>query len=293
MTVRRLAALLLAVAPALVALAAPALAAPAGAAGAPSAVVHPAVADAEEDGPRVAADGAAGWVAEGYYLVRATGSVWYVDPAADAAYTLTFQEWAEDGFPAPQPAPTDYVRYPWSPGISAVTFFGPERDQWAWDHLDLGQWLRAGAPAPRSAGWVEGSDFYTFGQVWTIHGWAPAEGFVQDPSGVRHKLTLAQWRDAGEPDLRLRHDRVVQVGWGGVALPELLLVDGAGHRVMTWTDWAAEDFPRPTREGRVPGDSVWRHAGLPVIYYSNAARTVPLEHLHWVFFLGSPAPEVR
>ncbi len=93
-----------------------------------------------------------------YYTTKYDGSVWAVTPATIAA--LSFAEWQALGFPTPLPAPTDYVKYPWSPTLYAVTFFGQEESRWVWKELTFVDWQRAGTRAPRNAGWIKGSVYY-------------------------------------------------------------------------------------------------------------------------------------
>jgi uncharacterized protein YkwD len=98
-------------------------------------------------------------------------------------HAVTWDEWAAAGFPTPGATWTDYVHYPWSTSIYAVTFWP---GQWQWDHMSYAQWVKAGHPQPRTAGWIAGST------VWKK---ANADAlYVTDPENVTHQLNWDEWR---------------------------------------------------------------------------------------------------
>ena len=102
---------------------------------------------------------------------------------------VTFAQWRDAGFPAPQPSPTDYVKYPWAPSLYAVTFWPAA---WQWDRLTYEQWQTAGFPPARDAGWIEGSTVYK-------QAGSPAV-YVRDPAGAAHQLTYGEWQAMGFRD---------------------------------------------------------------------------------------------
>ncbi len=103
-----------------------------------------------------------------------------------AAVALTYAQWQAAGFPNPRFGPTDYVKYPWSPTIYAVTFW-PKT--WQWDRLSYAQWQRAGFPGARVAGWIEGSVVYK--------STASPNIFVRGEDSSVHQLTYAEWAAMG------------------------------------------------------------------------------------------------
>lgn len=250
---------------------------------------------AEADETQVPAAGASTWVPDGYYRIGYSGEIWYVDSGEDVAYALTYDEWASDGFPAWTPAPTDYVRYAWSTSISAVTFFGPDRDQWLWDHVTLEEWNRAGRPAPRTAGWIEGSYWYQWG--------TSPQVLVEDAGGVNHVLSYAEWTSAGSPEFERRcNEGFVILAWMGTSQVFRLTVDSVGgqwprlvrgHHVASYAEWQAEGFPEPFVTQRVPGDRLFTLNGGPEIRYSlpqsGASFGQKLTLAQWQM-MGSPRP---
>jgi hypothetical protein len=98
---------------------------------------------------------------------------------------VTFDEWAGAGYPNPGGTNTEYVKYPWASSIYAVTFWP---GKWQWDKLDYNAWATAGHPAPRSAGWIEGSKIWKYGNSPSI--------YITDPTGQDHALTYAEWAAA-------------------------------------------------------------------------------------------------
>ena len=56
------------------------------------------------------------------------------------------RQWAAAGYPGPVSSPTEYVHYPWSTQVWAVTYWS---DGWQWDRLKYAQWAAARLPAAR------------------------------------------------------------------------------------------------------------------------------------------------
>lgn len=119
-----------------------------------------------------------------YFANAYSPTVYAVDGRSRIA--LTYAQWAAAGFPRPAPTPTDYVRYPWSSTVYAVTFWP---GTWQWDRLDLAKWEAAGYPAVRHAGWIEGSVIRraSTGDQLLLH----------DPDGGVHPLTYDEWQATG------------------------------------------------------------------------------------------------
>ena len=98
-------------------------------------------------------------------------------------HAATYAEWTAAGTPTPHATVTDFVHYPWSADIYAVTFWP---DVWQWDKLDFNSWAAAGYPAPRTAGWIAGSTIWKRPNAPDI--------FITDPVGATHALTYAEWQ---------------------------------------------------------------------------------------------------
>lgn len=217
-----------------------------------------------------------------YYITKYDGTIWAVTATGQAA--LTFAQWQAAGAPVPRPAPTEYVKYAWSPTISAVTLFSPDKARWIWKHVSLAEWKRAGTPKPRTAGWIQGSTYYQ---------WADsAQIFVQDVGGKKHALTGPEWAASGyQPFERRVNQGFVKLSWhpsiafltdyaGGLGTP----IDGAR--------WTAEGNPTPVVRTRFPHDQVWQNYGSSTIYYAGPTMSKALTSAEWRA-LGSPRPEVR
>lgn len=110
-------------------------------------------------------------------------------------YSLSYSQYVAEGSPPVGTIRSDYVKYPWSSTVYAVTFW-PGDPQWQWDRLTYEQWRRAGFPAVRNAGWIFGTAYYKSA--------ASPEIYAEGPDGVVHRLTYAQWRDAGFPKPEIR-----------------------------------------------------------------------------------------
>lgn len=108
---------------------------------------------------------------------------------------LSPADFAAEGYPAVSAVGSDYVKYPWSPTVYAVTFW-PGDPTWQWDRLDAAAWARAGYPPPRVAGWISGTAFWKYANS--------PEVFAEGPDGVVHQLTYQEWFDAGLPRAEIR-----------------------------------------------------------------------------------------
>lgn len=234
-----------------------------------------------------------GLIAEDLYLVKHSGELWFVDHEVGFAYPITYEEWEEAGFPSYKPAPTDYVKYSWSPSISAVTFFGKNRDQWEWTHLDMASWTRAGRPAPRTAGWIEDSYWYQWGTSSQI--------LVEDAGGFNHVLTYAQWQAAGYPQFEARsNEGFFRLRWdaSGTIL-RYDSINGSPQQPTNWAraigyaEWQAEGFPAPQVVERLPSHIDFLLMPNGQVRYAARGYSKVLSYAEWQsagFPPPSPAP---
>lgn len=225
--------------------------------------------------------GAASAVVDGYYKVAYGDDIFIVDDGV--ARRIDFQEWADAGFPSPQPAPTEYVRYPWSSAIYALTRWGDDASTWLWDWLSFSEWQRAGYPAPRPVSWIPGSYVYRWGT-------AP-EIFVLSEDGVNHKLTFDEWAATG---FQAFDDRTTE-GWAKLSWSTPVarmsdLASGQGYPV-TYEEWRNHDFPTPALYQRFPGDQFNRYIGDVTIYYSGPTMSRAITYAEWGA-AGFPAPNL-
>lgn len=221
---------------------------------------------------------------DGVYSVSYTGDLFLVDNADDQVVQLSYDQWRDMGFPAPQRVSTDWVKYPWSPTIYAVTFFGTDRSEWLWDQVSYAEWRTAGFPSARTAGWIEGSEYYRWG--------TSDELFVSAPDDSIHKLTGRQWADAGYPSPEMVENQgFIKYSWNPTIVFMNDLAGGHGDAI-SYSDWKAEDFPTPRVVSRVVGDQVYQNYGSADIWYAGPGLNKRLTAAEWRA-MGSPAPEVH
>ncbi|MFD0199837.1 MULTISPECIES: hypothetical protein [Saccharothrix] len=222
-------------------------------------------------------------VPDGYYLQPFDPTVWRVDDGV--ARAISPEEWAAAGFPRPAPSPTDYVQYPWSWTIYAVTFWDDAEATWDWDRLDASQWRASGSPVPRPTGWIAGSWLYRFST-------APDENFVEAPDRSVHKLTHDEWAATGFRTPGSRYDEgFLKLSWAPNVMWMTGLSTGVG-RSITYDDWQRQAFPTPRVVQRVVNDRFYKSATSPVIYYQGPAFHRAITAEEWVG-AGRPAPEIR
>ncbi len=198
---------------------------------------------------------------------------------------LTFERWRDVyGYKAPQATPTNYVKYPWSPTLYAVTFWPGGEGAWQWDRLGYDQWRTAGFPAPRNAGWIPGSYYYK---------WATSpELFVEGADGVNHKLTAKEWRDSGYRQfVDRRNEGFMKLSWTSDIVRMTNIGAGSGYRIGG-AEWREEAYPSPQVRQRIPGDQFYQYAGQSAVWYAGPAMNRTVTYNEWRA-AGSPAPTIR
>lgn len=220
-----------------------------------------------------------GPVADGVYSVAHAPTLYKV--SGGVATKLSGSDWAALGYPAPTPAPTDYVRYRWSGTIVAVTKWGKAESTWGVQHLDAASWSRAGSPTPRVVAYVPGSTFYR----WST---APGDMFVEDQGGVKHKLSYSEWTAAGSPGSSLRSDQGYQKLSWDPAIAFMTSVSKGQGGPINGTAWAAAGYPAPQAVQRFPGDQIYWGTGGD-IWYAGPTVNRKLSYAEWKA-LGSPWP---
>lgn len=198
---------------------------------------------------------------------------------------LSYNKWREVyGFKTPQPADTNFVKYPWSATIYAVTFWPGGEDSWMWTRLSYPQWQTAGFPSARNAGWIKNSYEYK----WASSG----EIFVLGEDGVHHKLTGPEWAASGyRPYVERSPEGFLKLSWDGtiVRMPDIR--GGHGHAV-SYGEWQAEAFPTPQTVNRIGGDSFYRNYNDSTIWYAGPGMNRPVSYKEWAA-AGQPTPGVR
>lgn len=217
-----------------------------------------------------------------YYVTKYDGTVWAV--TATSIVALSYAEWQAVGFPTPKPAPTDYVKYPWSSTISAVTIFGKDQSRWVWRHVSLPEWNRAGRPAPRTAGWIKDSTYYQ---------WAGSNQiFVQDIGGVKHALSYAEWQASGfQPYDKRSNQGFVKLSWDGSIAFLTDFANGKGGPI-NYQQWQAEGLPQPTIAARFPGDQLYKFNGESAIWYAGPTVNRTISYAEWGA-TGYATPSIR
>ncbi|WP_458110922.1 polysaccharide deacetylase family protein [Arthrobacter sp. R1-13] len=223
-------------------------------------------------------------IADGYYVLGYNGAVYQVSSSGSSVRHISYQEWAAAGFPTPQPAPTDYVKYSWAPTISAVTYFDPEDpSSWLWEPLSLQSWQNAGKPQPRDVAYVGGSYFYQWGTSSQI--------LVEEPGGVRHVLTYPEWADSGfQPFDARRNEGFLKLSWTSSIARMSDLARGRGTPI-TYAQWSEQGFPAPRVVNRVSGDQFYREYTSPTIWYAGPTENRPITYAEWTL-AGFPPPLV-
>lgn len=201
------------------------------------------------------------------------------------AHALTYDEWQNTyAFATPVLADTNYVKYPWSPTVYAVTFWGSSPSSWQWDQLSYTQYRSAGSPGVRNAGYVAGSYFYK---------WATsAQLLVVAPDGSHHALSYAEWQASGfQGPVDRSNEGFYRLSWSKDIARMTDIAGGRGYRIG-YGEWAAEGFPNPQVVARIPGDTFYRYAGQNTVWYAGPTMNRPVTYSEWSA-AGKPAPQLR
>lgn len=217
------------------------------------------------------------------YITQYDGAIHELDGSGGARH-IDGARWRDVyQYQAPVPAPTDYVKYPWSNTVYAVTFWSNDAAKWLWQAVSLQQWQRAGAPAPRAAGWIAGSSY---------HRWVTSnELFVRGPDGVTHKLDYAEWQASGFRSYETLDDQGFQkLTWSSNVARMSGVAAGQGGAV-TYATWASEDFPSPAQVRRFPGDKFTKDACSDTVVYAGPTMNRAISYQEYVA-AGAPRVEV-
>lgn len=242
---------------------------------------------------------------QGFYSVPYSSTLLWVHsiPGGVEVKEATFADWRSQGFPAPVPAATRYVRAPSFSTIFAQHQIPGMTSFWMSPHvLSYEEWARAGFPAPlvssTEAPYVSferylGAPTIYARQLMERHaltyadwsaagfpaprtaGWAPdeqivrystgSELFSKSPTGT-HKLSFAEWVAIGQPSPVGSGESFYKLSWDdGIAS-----VTPVASRVLDFDDWAALDFPTPKVVNLIPGDEYCYDPDIDAVYYSGA-----------------------
>jgi hypothetical protein len=199
-----------------------------------------------------------------------------------SAVPLSYEKWRDVyGLKAPEPAATDFVKYPWSETVYAVTFWPGGESNWLWTPLTYPMWVAAKFPTPRIAGWIKDSYFYK---------WATSdELFVEGPDGVNHKLSYKEWANSGFRAFFVRADEgFIKLSWA----PELARISSLGTgagRPLGYAEWQEEGFPTPLVVQRVDNDSFYQACDNADIWYAGPGMNRRVSFQEWRA-AGSPTP---
>jgi len=227
---------------------------------------------------------------QGYYSVPYADTLYFHQHGGDVrtnfAFAVDYQRWWRDGLPTPRPAPTSYVRYPWSATVLAVQFWESERETWTWEALTPEAWARAGRPAPSTAGWISSSIYERY---------ASSDEIIVSTSWdrVRHRLTPAEWAAAGSPAPYVQSNvGFYKYPWSPSIGFMTDISTGYGFPI-DHAEWTRLGSPTPQVVDHVPYESVWRYRESNKIFLDSSltGRNTLLTFDQWVA-LGKPTPRI-
>jgi hypothetical protein len=168
---------------------------------------------------------------------------------ADGSVTptpLTYERWRDFyGLAGFSVSATDFVKYPWSDTVYAVTFWPGGEARWQWTRVAYDEWRTAGFPAVRHAGWIKDSSYYQWG--------TSSELFVEGPDGVNHRLSYQEWSDSGFRSFDRRTDEGFMRLASSADIVRLTSIAGGQGYTLGYEEWREEAFPTPEVVQSIPG----------------------------------------
>lgn len=208
----------------------------------------------------------------GFYSVPYSNTLYYHnDSASPYTFEASYKYWVSNGSPTPTPASTDFVKYPWSPTIYAVSYFD---GGWVWSGpLAFEQWQKAGFPTPRNAGFIAGTIY----NKWATSG----EIFAKAPDNTIHKLSYSEWAGSGFQEPIFETNKGYQkLSWDNHIGYMYQLNTGGGYPI-SYTDWATAGFPTPQTVSRFPGDEFCQYPWSSAIYYYGPTWYGQVTYSQW------------
>jgi hypothetical protein len=205
--------------------------------------------------------------------------------ATQTPVPLTFVKWRDVyAYEEPQLAPTEYLKYAWSPSIYAVTKWPGGEANWMWVPLSFLQWQTAGFPTPGITAWIKGSRFYK---------WVTDIGlFVKGADGIKHQLTYVEWEASGFQSFDEFSDAgFVKLSWSSDIAYMSSLSRGNG-RPIVFAEWRDQAFPVPAVYQRLTGDAFYKEANDATLWYDGPTMHRRINFLEWQA-AGFPVPEIR
>lgn len=217
----------------------------------------------------------------GYYSVPYSNTLYYHYSYGNSSGTnpATYDDWVKAGRPAPMQISTDFVKYPWSPTVYAVSYFD---GGWVWSGpLAFEQWQKAGSPKPRDAGFISGTTYFR----WSTS----SELFAQALDNSVHKLSYGEWAASGFQDSSYQTDAGYQKLSWAQSIAKMYSISTGGGYAVTYGEWTAVGNPTPQIVSRMAGDEFCVYPGNPSIFYSGQSASGWINYSQWAA-AGFPAP---
>ncbi|MCI9887691.1 ExeM/NucH family extracellular endonuclease [Micrococcales bacterium 31B] len=193
---------------------------------------------------------------------------------------ITFEEWQQYGYPAPEASKVAYVKYPWSPNVYAIISAEGNADA-AHSEVRLlsgAEWAAAKFPTPTVAGWIPGS---------RVTRNTDSDELFLTFYGQTHKLTFAEWQRAGYPAFSASGVKFSRAVWSDAVFRTV----GSTTRRVTFGEWVTAGGPTPVPRDRVAADAFTKPRTSDDITWKFADHSEVLTFEQWAR-AGFPSPTV-
>jgi hypothetical protein len=197
---------------------------------------------------------------------------------------VSYEQWAEAGFPRPVAADIEYRKFTWSPAVYADVLLEAAATTM---RLTYDQYASVGSPKPLTDALTAEAGIFKYGysdELFLVQG----TYYEEDP--LIHKLTFAEFVHLGSPAVDQVSDSVYRrLAWFPAIVGPKPQTGEEG--VLTFEDW--DYFARPTPQivESFDGDRFCQAAGSADIRYVGLAapKGVKLSYAQWRA-AGFPAP---
>ncbi|KZC96406.1 MULTISPECIES: hypothetical protein [Clavibacter] len=222
-----------------------------------------------------------------FYSVPYDSSLFQVTTVAGRAEAqpASFETWRAAGFPAPQPAATQYVRFTWESTVQADSTAGDAAFSVS---LTSAEWRRAGSPTPRTDRLPAASSILQYsgsGELFVVES---ESSFTDDPG--YHQLTFAEYAHLGYPAVDTTSPRIFsKLSWNATLVGPVSSSGETGP--VSFAVWDRFARPTPVVVASYDGDRFCHAAGAAEIRYVGKAAPegMALTYREWVA-AGSPEP---
>lgn len=201
-----------------------------------------------------------------FHQTIGTDDIWMMDSSRNAT-RLSNAQWIRWGSPRLIFPTMTLNRTTWSGSVYSYSYIGDAPVQVHWvTPAQKQELVNAGIQWDvRRVSHISGSRYYR----WQSNN----EVFVQTPDGHVHKMTSAEYENAGRPAAPLKTGFYVRPSWTNDVFFVQRIGQSSGSRYVSPSELSRQQNPTPRVVNSAPGSSYYRYWGTGTVYWSWHGRT--------------------